>query len=169
MHTQDMSLFLDSLNGLTTEDLTKKKKKSNTNYRNAIIKQPLFTKIVMAAEKAIEDGYLHPKLKRLEEVVLEHFSNTNGSKDTKSVIFAGYRKTVELIVAILEKHDVLKVSPFIGQSKGKTKGQKGFNQKKQKQIIQDFRNGTFNVLVATQIGEEGLDIGEVDLIVLCKC
>lgn len=42
---------------------------------------------------------------------------------------------------------------------------KGMNQKKQKELIEDFKNGVFNVLVATSIGEEGLDIGEVDLII----
>lgn len=29
----------------------------------------------------------------------------------------------------------------------------------------DFQKGEYNVLVATSIGEEGLDIGDVDLIV----
>lgn len=33
------------------------------------------------------------------------------------------------------------------------------------QVVQKFKAGEFNVLVATSIGEEGLDIGEVDLIV----
>jgi ATP-dependent DNA helicase MPH1 len=42
---------------------------------------------------------------------------------------------------------------------------KGMNQKLQKEIIKKFKAGTYNILVATSIGEEGLDIGEVDLIV----
>ena len=33
------------------------------------------------------------------------------------------------------------------------------------QIIKQFKEGVYNVLVATSIGEEGLDIGEVDLII----
>ena len=33
------------------------------------------------------------------------------------------------------------------------------------QVIKKFRAGDFNVLVSTSIGEEGLDIGEVDMIV----
>jgi ATP-dependent DNA helicase MPH1 len=32
-------------------------------------------------------------------------------------------------------------------------------------VIQKFKSGEFNVLVATCIGEEGLDIGDVDLII----
>ena len=33
------------------------------------------------------------------------------------------------------------------------------------QIIKRFKTGEFNVLVSTSIGEEGLDIGEIDMIV----
>ena len=33
------------------------------------------------------------------------------------------------------------------------------------QLIERFQKGEFNVLVATSIGEEGLDIGEIDLTV----
>jgi ERCC4-related helicase len=32
------------------------------------------------------------------------------------------------------------------------------------QTIERFKKGDFNVLVATSVGEEGLDIGEVDVI-----
>jgi len=39
------------------------------------------------------------------------------------------------------------------------------NQAKQLETIQDFKTGKINVIVATSIGEEGLDIGQVDLIV----
>lgn len=41
----------------------------------------------------------------------------------------------------------------------------GMNQKMQKDLIKKFKKGDYNVLVATSIGEEGLDIGEVDLII----
>jgi ERCC4-related helicase len=32
-------------------------------------------------------------------------------------------------------------------------------------VIQKFKSDNYNVLVSTSIGEEGLDIGEVDLII----
>lgn len=41
----------------------------------------------------------------------------------------------------------------------------GMTQKQQKEVIRKFKNGEYNVLVCTSIGEEGLDIGEVDLII----
>ena len=41
----------------------------------------------------------------------------------------------------------------------------GQTQKLQQAVIDSFRRGDINVLVATCIGEEGLDIGAVDLVV----
>merc|ERR1712085_227496 len=41
----------------------------------------------------------------------------------------------------------------------------GMNQKQQQRVLEQFNQGIFNVLVCTCVGEEGLDIGEVDLIV----
>ena len=34
------------------------------------------------------------------------------------------------------------------------------------QTINDFKEGKYNILVSTSIGEEGLDIGEVDFVVI---
>ena len=41
----------------------------------------------------------------------------------------------------------------------------GLNQKEQKKIISDFSVGELNVLCATSIGEEGLDIPEVNAVI----
>ena len=48
---------------------------------------------------------------------------------------------------------------FVGQAKKKGLG---FSQKQQKEILDQFRNGEFNVLIATSVAEEGLDIPKVD-------
>ncbi|KAJ2315017.1 3'-5' DNA helicase [Coemansia sp. RSA 2705] len=44
-------------------------------------------------------------------------------------------------------------------------GVRGQTQKEQLAVLDRFRQGTTNIIVATCVGEEGLDIGEVDLIV----
>lgn len=51
------------------------------------------------------------------------------------------------------------------QSSSEEAQMNGMSQKMQKDLIKKFKQGVYNVLVATSIGEEGLDIGEVDLIV----
>jgi ATP-dependent DNA helicase MPH1 len=58
---------------------------------------------------------------------------------------------------------MIRASVFVGQADSKRS--EGMNQAKQQETISKFQKGIFNVLVATSIGEEGLDIGQVDLIV----
>ncbi|XP_019850421.1 PREDICTED: Fanconi anemia group M protein isoform X2 [Amphimedon queenslandica] len=111
--------------------------------------------------------YSHPKLKELEKVVLSHFESSSGSP-TKVMIFSQYRESVREIADMLSRHfPVIQVMSFIGHSStGKNKsGGKGQTQKEQIEVIMKFREGGYNTLVSTCVGEEGLDIGEVDLIV----
>ena len=44
-------------------------------------------------------------------------------------------------------------------------GDTGLKQKKQIETVQKFRDGEFQVLVATRVGEEGLDIAEVNQVI----
>jgi len=65
---------------------------------------------------------------------------------------------------LLQHRPVVRPRCFVGQSSNGN-GICALTQKEQLQIMSDFRCGVSNVLVATSIGEEGLDVGEVDLIV----
>ncbi|DAZ96450.1 TPA: hypothetical protein N0F65_006496 [Lagenidium giganteum] len=110
----------------------------------------------------------HPKLVKLREVLSEHFErHRSGGSSTRAIVFTQFRASVTEIVGLLERmQPLIKVQPFIGQgASGKGKEAKGQSQKMQQEIVAKFRRGEFNVLVATCIAEEGLDIGEVDLIV----
>ncbi|XP_070776576.1 Fanconi anemia group M protein [Enoplosus armatus] len=120
--------------------------------------------------------YSHPKLEKLEEVVLQHFrlwaessADSNGSGlqevSTRVMIFSSFRESVQEIAAMLNRHaPLIRVMTFMGQASA-GKGVKGFTQKEQLEVVHRFRQGGFNTLVSTCVGEEGLDIGEVDLIV----
>jgi len=44
-------------------------------------------------------------------------------------------------------------------------GQTGLKQQEQVDVVQRFRDGVTKVLVATRVGEEGLDISEVNLVI----
>ena len=107
----------------------------------------------MYTENRIISDIEHPKLPKLLEILNNHVL---GGK--KAIVFAQYVHTVKDIVRKIENESALKPVVFIGQRKGNT-------QKKQKQILERFREGEFNVLVSTSVGEEGLDIPDVDLVV----
>ncbi|PSN54642.1 hypothetical protein C0J52_01093 [Blattella germanica] len=110
--------------------------------------------------------YSHPKLEKLQEVVVGHFRNFQEKNVvTRAMIFCQYRDTVIEICHILQRFQPLvKPMTFIGQSSN-GKQSKGFTQKQQLKVMHKFRVGGYNTLISTCVGEEGLDIGEVDLIV----
>ncbi|MEM2900672.1 MAG: helicase-related protein, partial [Thermoplasmata archaeon] len=107
-----------------------------------------------------EVDYDHPKIARVADLISEQFSI---KKDSRAIVFTHYRDTSERVTDALSKIDGIKPVKFVGQaSKGDDKGLK---QKEQIEIIQKFRNGEYNVLVATSVGEEGLDIPQTDLVI----
>lgn len=61
---------------------------------------------------------------------------------------------------LLENQPLIKPVAFVGKG-----GTKNITQKQQKIVMNDFRNGVTNVLIATCVAEEGIDVGEVDLII----
>ncbi|PGH23278.1 hypothetical protein AJ80_02694 [Polytolypa hystricis UAMH7299] len=114
----------------------------------------------------------HPKLHYLKQVVLNHLMDSDSgagsaaglpSADTRIMIFAHFRDSAEEIVRVLRRQPMIRPHVFVGQANAK--GSEGMDQKTQLDIIEKFKKGTYNTIVATSIGEEGLDIGEVDLIV----
>ncbi|KAG8902061.1 3'-5' DNA helicase [Tulasnella sp. 403] len=107
----------------------------------------------------------HPKMDKLLGITLDYFGGGDGDGTTRAMVFCTFRECVEEIVQVLNGHGpILRAAPFVGQGTDKG-GKKGLTQKQQIELIQRFKKGEFNILVSTSIGEEGLDIGEVDLII----
>jgi ERCC4-related helicase len=107
----------------------------------------------------------HPKIQRLLELVKEHHyyvRDRRNSSNSKILVFTQYRDTARHIVNILSRNGILS-SRFVGQAK--RQGDEGMKQNEQASVLESFKNGEFDVLVATSIAEEGLDIPEVDLVV----
>lgn len=102
----------------------------------------------------------HPKLSRVMSIV----SNQVLAKpDSKVLVFTHYRDTCDLMASKLERVDGARVGKLIGQSE--RSGDKGLRQKEQVALLDRFRNGEINVVVATSVGEEGLDVASTDLVV----
>jgi len=116
----------------------------------------------------------HPKIQHLIKTLTEKFNskvNSNNDhllneedskEDSRVLIFTQYRDTAQHIVELLVKNNI-RASKFVGQSK--RQGDPGMKQEEQNIILAKFKEGEFNVLVATSIAEEGLDIPEVDLVI----
>lgn len=114
-------------------------------------------------QQSLSHGASSPKLSKMLEVLLEHFK-TNDPQNSRVIIFSNYRESVrDIMVALGGTGDQVRATEFIGQSSGKA--MKGQSQKVQQAVLKKFRSGAYNVIVATSIGEEGLDIMEVDLVI----
>jgi Fanconi anemia group M protein len=79
----------------------------------------------------------------------------------KALVFTKSRDTVESIVELLS--DDFVVNRLVGQTD--KENSEGMKQYEQKESVREFSNDEAEVLVSTQIGEEGLDISEVDMVV----
>src|SRR5213594_1336187 len=102
----------------------------------------------------------HPKLAKTGWIVRKQFME---KPDSKIIVFAHYRQTADRITQDLARIPSVRPMRFVGQA---SRGEDiGLSQKEQVDILDKFRGGEVNVLVATSIGEEGLDIPQVDLVV----
>jgi ERCC4-related helicase len=107
----------------------------------------------------------NPKIGKLSEILSEHFAfAAKHEESTRVIVFSQWRESVDEIVGHLRTLPMVKPHAFVGQGKTSV-GAAGMKQDEQQEVIKGFRRGKYNVLVCTCIGEEGLDIGEVDLIV----
>jgi len=112
--------------------------------------------IRLARESVVE----HPKIAKTQWVVREQFLR---KPDSKVIVFAHYRETADRVTQELARLPGIRPVRFVGQA---SRGDDiGLSQKEQVEILQKFRDGEVNVIVATSIGEEGLDIPQVDLVV----
>ncbi len=118
-------------------------------------------KVQEAIRIARETDVEHPKMKKAAAVVLGQFRT---KPESKIIVFTHYRETSDLVTRELARlHPSIKPVRFVGQA---SKGEDiGLSQKEQVDILRRFREGEINVIVATSIGEEGLDIPQVDLVV----
>lgn len=102
---------------------------------------------------------LHPKADEVVRIVLDQLKE---DPESRVIVFATYRDGVSMLVSHLAEAGVPAIR-FVGQAS--RDAEKGLSQKEQIEAIRKFREGEFHVLVATSVGEEGLDIPSTDLVV----
>ena len=118
---------------------------------------PAFRRLI--AESAQWTGELHQKLELVGNLVR---AQLEAYPDSRIIVFATYRDTVQNLVNHLATLGI-PAERFVGQA---TKdAERGLTQRKQIEALRRFRQGEFRVLIATSVGEEGLDVPSTDMVI----
>ena len=154
LETQTLKSFKEYLKNLIEQ--------ANKNQSKGVIKlvsKPEFNFAFKKTNEILKNNMEHPKIEKLIEIIKKE-----KNKDIKSkiIIFTQFRNTASLISEKINEIEKIKSEIFVGQTLKKGLGLK---QKEQKKIINEFSLGNIDVLCATCIGEEGLDIPEVNTVI----
>tara|TARA_Y100001935_G_C17294266_1_gene505182 strand:+ start:338 stop:2119 length:1782 start_codon:yes stop_codon:yes gene_type:complete len=111
-------------------------------------------------EKLAVMDEIHSKIGAVRRMVRERIRRDS---ESRVIVFANYRDTIASLDESLEGLTGVTPVRFVGQSS--RGGRKGLSAREQVRRLDEFRDGNANVLLATSIGEEGLDIPSADLVI----
>jgi len=141
------------------EELQNQANKKTSRGIVTLSKNQEFQKARSFALILLEKGLEHPKI---EEVIRVIRDEKKKNPNFKAIVFTHFRETANVVSRNLNNLKGINSSVFVGQAK---KDGHGMNQKEQKKMIQGFKDNKTNILVATCIAEEGLDIPEVNAVI----
>jgi Fanconi anemia group M protein len=130
--------------------------RSELRSHKIIASTPDFRDLVRMVSQCTVD---HSKVDALASTLEAHFAEKPGDR---VLVFANIRATAEVLVDRLRDRGY-RAALFIGRAEGKHGPR--MSQEEQMRTLKAFREGVYNVLVATSVGEEGLDIPECGLVV----
>ncbi len=139
-------------------DLQHKASTTKVKAVQNLVKDLNFRSALITTEKLLKQGIEHPKLEAVKKIIVKE---THENPEAKIIIFNQYRDQIMKLKELLDSY-LITCEVFVGQAKKKNSG---LSQKEQKKVIQRFKEGEFNILLATSVAEEGLDIPAVDLVV----
>mgnify|MGYP001479375333 FL=1 len=117
-------------------------------------------RIVQLKDTLAEMNEIHSKVTMVRRMVRRQLKE---SPDSRIIVFANFRDTVDEISRVLSNVENAVPQRFVGQAS--RDGSSGMSQKMQLESLDTFRSGEANVLVATSVGEEGLDVPNADLVI----
>ncbi|MBT3416552.1 DEAD/DEAH box helicase [Candidatus Woesearchaeota archaeon] len=149
---------LESLNNYLSPLFEKASMQKSKAVKNMIM-DPNMVAAYQKTKLSIDMKIKHPKKIKLLEIIKKEISE---NPSIRIIIFNQYRDSAKSIENELNEIEDINAKLFVGQTK---KNGTGLTQKKQIEIINDFEKNKYNCLVSTSIGEEGLDIPKVDLVI----
>ncbi len=122
-----------------------------------LLRDPRMKKVINLVESSA-GRVENPKLEKAKQIIMKQVTEKPNSR---IILFAHYRDSASQLVDSFEDLNGVRPVKFIGQA---DRGEEsGLSQKEQENILEKFREGFYNLLVSTAVGEEGLDIPGVDL------
>lgn len=159
LETQTLSGLNEYFKSMQKQAADKKSRAVQT-----LVKSPEFNAALISLQHLLAKQIEHPKVEELAFLVEQELKQ---NEKAKVIIFTQFRDTASVILSRLAQITNARPSMFVGQTKKtSSRGEvSGLSQKDQKRVIEEFKTGEINVLVATSIGEEGLDIPEVNAVI----
>jgi len=156
---------LNSLN-LYFGSLREQADKGKSKGVKKLVSSTEFNFMFSKVNELLSKGMEHPKIDKILEIVRRE--KENNPNKARIIIFTQFRDTASNISNKINTLTDLTSKVFVGQAKKSSsdgKNSTGLNQKDQKKMIEEFSRGEINILCATSIAEEGLDIPEVNAVI----
>ena len=139
LETQGLNPLLEFWNKL---------ERDKTKAAKSILKIKQIQEAISLTKELAKRNVKHPKMYMLKGIIKKELEQNPNSK---IIVFANYRNTIDEIVSFLNTEEKMKSAKLIGQKSGLT-------QKEQIDVIKNFEEGTYNILIGTSIIEEGINI-----------
>lgn len=148
------------------EDENDEKKPSKLDESDIFL-MTLFLRNKKILKKLAENPeYENEKLTKLRNTIMEHFTRTEES--ARGIIFTKTRQSAYALSQWITDNKKfaevgVKAHHLIGA--GHSSEFKPMTQNEQREVISKFRTGKINLLIATTVAEEGLDIKECNIVI----
>uniref|UniRef100_A0ABI7YE02 RNA helicase n=1 Tax=Felis catus TaxID=9685 RepID=A0ABI7YE02_FELCA len=107
----------------------------------------------------------NPKLEMLEQILQEQFGSSDGRR---GILFTQTRQSAHSLLLWLQQQpglQILDIRADLLIGAGNNSQNTHMTQRDQQEVIRKFRAGILNLLVATSVAEEGLDIPQCNVVV----
>ncbi|XP_017658194.1 probable ATP-dependent RNA helicase DDX58 isoform X2 [Nannospalax galili] len=113
---------------------------------------------------SVDPSNENPKLKDLYLILQEEY---HLNPETKTILFVKTRALVDALKKWIEENSALSfLKPGILTGRGKTNQATGMTHPAQKCALETFRASGDNILIATSVADEGIDIAQCNLVIL---
>ncbi|XP_013816237.2 interferon-induced helicase C domain-containing protein 1 isoform X1 [Apteryx mantelli] len=164
----------DHLRNFYKEEKSKKTIASDDEDEPAVSKQDetdefliglFYAKKKQLKELARKPEYENETLTKLRNTLMEEFTKTN---EPRGIIFTKTRQSAFALLQWIKDNPKfeevgIKAHYLIGA--GHNSETKPMTQNEQREVISKFRDGSVNLLIATTVAEEGLDIEECNIVI----